>query len=258
MFEHLDDPVPLAPSTREERLATVHRGDSLRRRRRAKSIAAGAAAAALVAAFAWSPVLRDDSAVPPVVALPSATATATAGPGRGTSVFWGSSPEVSATYTMPAGWATEDGWVFKSNADLLFGLVFVDVANVYTDGCTWRLVDPPPGPTVDDLVSAYAKVPGSGAAREVTVDGFAGQQIDHRVPAYDKSACDEGKFGIFNEDGRDDGSPSLWAQTSNQENRIRIVDVAGTRLVIVATYPPKISAKDRTDLDAILDTVQIG
>ena len=36
-----------------------------------------------------------------------------------------------------------------------------DVANLYADGCRWQLLDPPPGPTVDDLVAAYADVPGS-------------------------------------------------------------------------------------------------
>jgi hypothetical protein len=30
----------------------------------------------------------------------------------------------------------------------------MDVSDIYADGCEWVLVDPPPGPTVDDVVSA--------------------------------------------------------------------------------------------------------
>jgi DNA-directed RNA polymerase specialized sigma24 family protein len=33
-------------------------------------------------------------------------------------------------------------------------VAFFDVANIYTRGCQWKLVDPAPGPTVDDLVAA--------------------------------------------------------------------------------------------------------
>jgi hypothetical protein len=90
--------------------------------------------------------------------------------------------------------------------------------------------------------------------------GSRGEEIEYTVPAYDENKCLSGRFGIFCEDHPVDesGAPNLWARTPGQRNRIRIVDVDGTRLVILAGYPPTISKKDRTDLDALLESVRIG
>ncbi len=54
------------------------------------------------------------------------------------------------------------------------------------------------------------------------------------------------------------GAPTLWAQAPKQQNKLWILDVDGTRLVILAGYPPNMSAQDRTDLDGILSSIQIG
>jgi hypothetical protein len=65
----------------------------------------------------------------------------------------------------------------------------MDVGNIYADGCQWEPVDAPPGPTVNGLVSAYANLPGFGAAaRDVTVDGFEGKHIQFTVPDYDQAS----------------------------------------------------------------------
>ncbi len=176
--------------------------------------------------------------VPTTASPPSSIeATATVGPGTGTGSFAGSSPAVPVTFTMPAGWEMFDDWaVSKSGADPVFGLVFMDVGNIYADGCQWELVDPPPGPTVDDLVSAYAKLPELRAtpARDVTVDGFDGKQIQITIPDYTENECKEGKFGIFliESDLAGDAAPNLWAQAPKQQNTLWILDVDGTRLEV--------------------------
>jgi len=186
--------------------------------------------------------------------------TATVGPGRGTAFFSVQPDPVPVTFTMPAGWEVWDLWfVAKSGADPEFGLMFFVVANVYVDGCQWVLVDPPPGPTVDDLVSAYADVPGvAGRVPDVTVDGFKGKQIQYTVPDYNKDECKEGKFGLFKEPHSGTDGPNMSARAPEQENKILTLDVDGTRVVILATYPPGISAQDRTDLDGIISSIQIG
>ena len=193
---------------------------------------------------------------------PILEATATVGPGRGTGSFSGAVPERNLTFTLPAGWGTDNGWVFKDGAEPIIGLAFFDVLNIYADGCLWKLVDPQPGPSVDDLVSAYAALPGfKGPARDVTtVDGFHGKQLEYTVPAYDGDECTGGQFGLIQEDNTPNpgDAPSLWAQTPQQGNIVMILDVDGTRLVILAGHPPNISAQDRVDLDAILDSIQIG
>ena len=71
----------------------------------------------------------------------------------------------------------------------------------------------------------------------------------------------DGMFGIFwndhNNSGRA-GAPALWAQAPKQQNRLWILDVDGTRLVILAGDSPNMLAQDQTDLDGILSSIQIG
>jgi hypothetical protein len=190
----------------------------------------------------------------------SVEATATVGPGRGTGYFAGSSPEVPLTFTMPPGWEADGAFVNKIDANPVFGLVFIDVANIYTDGCTWTLVDPPPGPTVDDLVAAYADLPElqPTPARDITIDGHPGKQIQIQIPDYDQTTCQGGKYGIFQENAAADLSPSLWAQAPQQQNTLSILDVDGTRLVILSGTARNATPQDRTDLDTILNSIQIG
>ena len=245
--------------------ALLVRGIRARRRRHAGVLASMmAVAAVIVAAIFSTPEVWDNTTISPAgpVATPASEATATVGPGRGTGSFSGAVPERNLTFTLPAGWGTDNGWVFKDGAEPIIGLAFFDVLNIYADGCRWKLVDPQPGPTVDDLVAAYAALPGfKGPARDVTtVDGFHGKQLEYTAPAYDGDKCTGGQFGLIQEDNtpNPDDAPSLWAQTPKQGNIVMILDVDGTRLVILAGHPPNISAQDRADLDAILDSIQIG
>ena len=50
----------------------------------------------------------------------------------------------------------------------------------------------------------------------------------------------------------------MWAFNPKQQNEIWILDVDGTRLVILAGYPPNISTQERADLDAIINSIKIG
>lgn len=243
--------------------ALVARG--MRARRRRLAIVTSIVATVVIGAVAVSPMLRNTAEPAPVSELPSSTPlpspTATVGPGRGTSYFLGSRPNVVVTFTMPAGWEVNGVWVSRSGSDPEIALAFIDVANIYIDGCQWRLVDPVPGPSVDDLVSAYAKVPGSGTPEDVTVDGFAGKQIQVTVPDYNENDCKEGKFGLGqhdNESGWGDEPSFGRLPPGGGGYTVQILDVDGTRLVILMDYPPNTSAQDRTDLDAILRSIDIG
>ena len=138
-------------------------------------------------------------------------------------------------------------------------MAFIDVLNIYADGCQGKLVDPQPGQTVDDLVSAYANLPGfEGPPRDITVDGFQGKQLGYTVPNYNADKCKDGIFAMIDEDNHPGHALSYWAQTPKQRNKVLILDVDGARLVILATYPPNISAQDRTGLDAIISSIHIG
>lgn len=261
MFQHLDDPVPLPPSTPEQRRATLRRGAALRRRRRGVvAVVVAAVVAAVVGISGLAPQLRSDAEDPPFVAsaAPSAEATAKVGPGRGTAIFWDSSPLVSATFDLPEGWGTDEGAISKLKAGEPFGLALFDVATIYTDGCRLRMVKPEPGPTVDDLVSAFTKVPGTeGAGRDVVVDGFHGTLVDYTVPPFKVARCVDGAVGILKSDSVPDKSPNLWAKP-NQHLQFRVLDVRGTRLVIVTVFPLDASAEDRKELDTILASLRIS
>lgn len=186
--------------------------------------------------------------------------TASTGPRTGTVVFAGAE-DVRVTVTLLPGWMAREVFVTKSGATPTVGLSFFDVAGIYADGCQWKLVEPRVGPTVDDLVAAYAGVPGSGdTVRDVSVDGFRGKLIEYTVPDYDEAACKGQRFGLFQEDNATDrdGDPHLWAQMPKQRNELRILDVNGERLVINARYAPDVSVQDLEEISSILESVQIS
>lgn len=202
----------------------------------------------------------DTEREPTPTATPSAQATASIGPGRGTGYFGGSEPEVTVSYDMPAGWYSDDLFVLKTDGPVM-GLVFSDVWNIYADGCGWDLMDPPVGPTVDDLVAAYATLPGFGTTvREVTIDGHEGKQVQLVIPDYDAIECIDQRFGIF-QDGNgpsSDHAPHLWAHSPGQVNTMWILDVDGTRLQILSGYPPGTSEQDRKEMDQMVASIEIG
>ena len=168
------------------------------------------------------------------------------------------------TFTLPDGWENNGWYVATSNTepgtgDPGAGVIFFPVANIFTDPCQWVEVDPPPGPTVDDLAAAYADVPvlNPTAATDVTVDGFHGKQIEFTVPDFNEDECRDGRYGIFQEPGWAGRGPNYWAQAPQQYLRLWILDINGTRLVIAATSYPDTSQQDRDDLDTLLNSIQI-
>ena len=89
----------------------------------------------------------------------------------------------------------------------------------------------------------WATLPGFTATTpvDITVDGYAGKQVDYTVPDYatviDPATGEEGadcanhQFGLWTE--RYGGlGPNFRAQVPGQQNRQWIIDVEGTRLVI--------------------------
>ena len=144
--------------------------------------------------------------------------------------------------------------------DGAFVLFDGSITNIYTDGCQWTLLDPPVGPTVDDLVAAWADVPelAATAAVDITVDGYPGKQIEFTVPDYTPSECKEQKFGVYMLDGAH--PPGQWALSPgpNEHFQMWVLDVDGTRLLIAASTFQSTSPQDRADLEEVLASIQIG
>jgi basic membrane lipoprotein Med (substrate-binding protein (PBP1-ABC) superfamily) len=187
-----------------------------------------------------------------------------AAPGPETGSFSAVADVPAVSYIVPDGWQVFGGWTVFRLGSGGAGVAFMEVTNIYAEGCKWGLFDPPIGPTVDDLVAAWANVPGvnATAAVSVTVDGYVGKQIEFTVPDYNRDECKKNKFGLWQDDGppatRSGGQPNYWAQGANQHNQLWILDVDGTRVVINAYSFPNTSSQDRAALDDVLASIQIG
>jgi hypothetical protein len=241
----------------------------VRNRRRVAMAAAAVVAVIGVAAIATnSPNSEDDVEPAPAAAptvAPTTVAPTTVAPRTETGSFSGDDG-VPVTFTVPYDWAVFQGWlvhkVGRPGPPPGPAVAFMEVTNIYTEGC---LVDPPVGPTVDDLVSAFANLPGfaATAAVDVTVDGYAGKQIEFTVPDYNEDECRGNPYALWY--GPGDAAPGFEEAIGfdpgipNIHNKLWILDVGGTRVVIHAySYPMAISSHDRADLEEVLASIQIG
>jgi hypothetical protein len=196
---------------------------------------------------------------------PSPTPSPTPAPLRGGQVLEAGTYRVTvlgtgdATITVPAGWLAYDNFSVNNNgaSPTLTAVIFwtpdSDFQRVYADPCHWQAgyVDPPVGPSVDDLATALANQPlrGDSVPIEVSVGGYQGKMVELSVPSDQNFAdCDAGEFRSWS--GR-------YHQGPGQIDQIYILDVGGQRLVIDTFFMPGTSDADRAERQAIMDSIQI-
>ena len=171
--------------------------------------------------------------------------------------------------SAPAGWWTFDPIFIGKNVlgdpdlyDILLGTSLA--GNVYTGGCQWHgtALDPPVGPTVDDLATALAAHGGPGAVgpTDVTIGGHPGKKVELSMPAdVDIATCDrQDGYPVFGRWTLPD-APSAAAPVTygnSQRNTVYIVDVDGTRQVIYTMYLPGTSAANLAELEQILASIR--
>jgi hypothetical protein len=171
------------------------------------------------------------------------------------------------TFTVPAaGWAAFDPVFVGKNVaggGDVFDLYISPhlVGNLYTGGCHWlgTKLDPPVGPTVDDLATALNAQAGRGASppTAVTVGGHPGKKVELSIPQdIDVTTCDSnGVFGRWlPADQSNEAQP--WTYGNGQHNTVYIIDVDGTRQVIDTMYLPGTSTADRAEIDQIVASVR--
>lgn len=163
---------------------------------------------------------------------------------------------VRMTLTVREGWAgvadsiwlTDKGNGAPDGAGLLFGRG----AWLLTDPCTKAqhavVPDIAVGPSVDDFAKALADHPLLDVTDpvDVTLAGYSGKYLDLQVPA-DISMCE-----VYRP-----WDPGIYAQGPSHQWHIWILDVDGLRFVVLSTDYPGTSAKHRSELEAIVDSIRI-
>jgi hypothetical protein len=136
-----------------------------------------------------------------------------------------------------------------SNDDGLVELVVFD--KVYADPCHLDrgLLNPPPGPSVDDLAKALASMPSLVATTptDVVVAGYHGKELTLTSPT-SIAACSVWQLPL--------GATNTMVP--GERDRYWILDVSGQRLVLDAHEVPGESAADKAAVQAILDSIRIA
>jgi hypothetical protein len=169
---------------------------------------------------------------------------------------------IPLTITLPAGWVGRVGGPYAAyldrapvgNGDAAIELSWSQT--IYADPCHDRgFLAPQPGPSVDDLVTALAGLPGFDATTptDVTVDGYAGKQLTLTAPAsFDACTLSPDGYRLWR-------LPlgGIWSFSPDQHEALRIVEVQGRRLVISADTWPSTNAQELAEVQAIMDSVRI-
>ena len=138
---------------------------------------------------------------------------------------------IGVSFTVPGPWVsceaskTEQGPCRERGNG---SLQFIIVENVVADPCEEALLDPPVGPSVDDLVAALAALSDftTTPVVEVTADGHAGKEFTLTAP--DGPNCFLRTWAT---------ADRVNGVGGGEANLIRIVDVDGTRVMMAGPYP---------------------
>jgi hypothetical protein len=161
---------------------------------------------------------------------------------------FGDTPSVEIVATGPDGWFGYPSWAMdgpnpvRADAPTGIGVSFFTADGVYSDPCHWDVLgtggadvgDVEVGPTVDDLVAALRANTfyTSSKPTPVTIDGYAGQELELQLPDDPFTSCDKepgdsvGHAFVFS-------GPGLYAQGPANRWHLYILDVEGTRLIAV-------------------------
>jgi hypothetical protein len=128
------------------------------------------------------------------------------------------------------------------------GVSFMVIDNVVASPCQDIGLEPPVGPSVDDLVSAISGLNGFQATSpvDVGVDGHPGKEFTITAPT--SSLCN-----LFTWMGPDRTN----GVGLGEANRLRIVDVNGVRVLIAAAYhPTTLSPNIPADVKQVFESVR--
>ena len=143
--------------------------------------------------------------------------------------------------------------------------------NLTADPCHWRSggeLDPPVGPTADDLATALVEQAAGNASAptDVTVGGYPGKRVELSLPVgLDIATCDGGEFYRWWDEfgGMKGGWPPSGSGTAvsqatriNQSNIVYILDVGDMRAVIDTLYTPDASEEDLAEAEQLIASMR--
>jgi hypothetical protein len=167
------------------------------------------------------------------------------------------------------GWKTWIGAAKFSDAGHV-GLSITTVSNLVSDGCTdhaWT--DPPVGPSVDDLatgLAALAPFRVTSPPEDVSIAGYGATHLELTVPRDQPISkdgnfvgCEEGKLKswVAAIDAGEEGDAFYGYTGPGYHEEFWILDVEGTRLMIVAGRSADSPSEDLDQLGGILDHIRI-
>jgi hypothetical protein len=167
-----------------------------------------------------------------------------------------------------------EGWTpwlgaYKFRDDALSSFSITTVTNLVTNGCTAHFpLDPAVGPSVDDLATALAQLPPfevAAAPTDVTLFGYSGKHLELAVPDLRSTGVGDNRryAACVNGELRSWVSPllggSFWGYSgiADLSEEFWILDVDGTRLVLVQLDSPNAPAQDIAERDAMFDSIRI-
>ncbi len=177
---------------------------------------------------------------------------------------------VKLTFTVPAGWTTDQGFVRKnydahaptavedSPTEVTFATFPVD--HVYPDACHWLAKMVSSGTTVDQLTNLLVTQKGrdASAPTTVTIGGFPAKRIQLTVPtSVDMTKCDDGVLHFWPDPGGNSSGGLCCAAAGTTDDDF-VVSIAGHQFVILARHAAGASPADLAELNAIVASVRIA
>lgn len=173
-------------------------------------------------------------------------------------------------YTIPEGWSQWIG-AFKGEegANRAVGVSITNITNLVVDGCSdHSAADPPVAPEVDDLASALVNLAPfrvKDPPTDVTLAGYPGKHLSLILPdvPYELrgddtyyTECTNGEIWSWKAPNLGDAFYGYIGPGQIEE--FWILDVEGSRLVIIGGWFAESPPADIAEMRAVLESIQIG